>query len=342
MTESRSSDGSMHRHLPSAMDIPLLRADELSGRVAVVTGGWSRERDRSMLSATAVLASLERQQVSAEQIQLDDPGFVDQIRQYNVAFLAIAGRHAEDGRLQGFLDTLRISYNGSGVLASAAAMHKPTAKALVGAAGVRVAEHVCLNLTLSFEQILRTVCAKLGFPVIIKPESEGGSIDLHLVHSVADLRLAISEVSAHSQRLMVERYHQGRSLTVGVLETAHGELVALPALETRATDSIYSYAAKRQSRQCEYYCPADVPTFVMTQLADAAKQAHEALGCHGYSRSDFVITEDGTVLWLEVNTLPGLSAAGNLTLMAAAAGISHDQLIAHILRTAFTAPRYLD
>lgn len=354
MTELWSSGGSEHRSTPIVMDIPLLSAKELPGRVAVVTGGWSRERDRSLLSAAAVLASLERQQIPAVQLQLDDLEFVEHIQKHVVVFLAIAGNYAEDGRLQGFLDTLRIPYNGSGVFASAAAMHKPAAKGLVGLAGVRVAEHVCLGCSASFEQNLEAVCQQLGLPVILKPESEGGSIDLHLVSSVEDLGLALSKMSGNNQpemsgnnqsgmsgknqQIMAERYHHGRSLTVGVLETEHGELVALPALETRTDDGVYTYEAKRRPGRCDYMCPADVPGPVAAQLSDAAEQAHRALGCHGYSRSDFVVTEDGAVFWLEVNTLPGLSRTGNLARMAAAADISHEQLIAHILRTAFTVP----
>lgn len=143
-------------------------------------------------------------------------------------------------------------------------------------------------------------------------------------------------VTASVEDLLVERLHPGKAVTVGVLEDADGTLTALPPLEARTTTDFYNYEAKRDPALHTYICPADVPHQIGALLGWYAKNAHRALGCSTYSRSDFMVSEDGTVVWLEVNTLPGLSPTGNPATMANAAGLDYDQLIAHILRPALT------
>ncbi|WP_160050876.1 D-alanine--D-alanine ligase [Nocardiopsis sp. FR4] len=308
------------------MHISPLTPDEIPGPIAVITGGTSRERDRSLLSGAAVATSLTRQGIPHYLVDPAGPDLPGQLRGAAAAFLAIAGQGAEDGGLQGVLDSLGIPYTGSGVMASAVGMHKPTAKILVAAEGVPVADGELVSAgNTSFEW------EDLGWPVIVKPTSEGGSVGMAIAHTEAELA-AIVEASAED--LLVERLHPGQAVTVGVLESADGTLTALPPLEARTTTDFYSYEAKRNPDLHTYICPADLPHQVTTHLGWYARDAHRALGCVTYSRSDFMVSEDGTVVWLEINTLPGLSPTGNLAAMAQAAGIDYDQLIAHILRPA--------
>jgi D-alanine-D-alanine ligase len=250
----------------------------------------------------------------------------------SVAFLAIAGRGAEDGRLQGLLETLGVPYTGSGVLASAVGMNKLHSKALVAAAGVRVPRGVRIAPRATAEEQAAQIEKLLGLPVIVKPVSEGGSIGLQVATTVECLAAAIT--SAADGELMAEVFHPGRSVSVGVLEDPLGAVHVLPPLEAQTPNSVYSYAAKRGTAACDYHCPARVSTQTLEDLRSQAATAHGALCCYSYSRHDFIVTEAREVLWLEVNTLPGLSRGGNLARMALADGISYEQLVTRILRGA--------
>jgi D-alanine-D-alanine ligase len=304
--------------------------------IGVLTGGRSRERDRSLLSGHTAAAALTALGYQVRIIDTADPSFRRAVQQVDVAFLAIAGRWAEDGKLQGYLDTTGVPYTGSGVLASALAMHKPAAKIIVHAAGVPVLPHHRIDPTADAEVEARQILSRLGAPVIVKPESEGGSIDIAVAHDPAELAQLLTALRGPDQPLFAEPFVRGQAVTVGVLETA-GELVSLPVLATSASDGeFYDYAAKRDSTRHSYQCPADLPPETAAACAHAARHAHRALGCSGYSRSDLVIDHNGQVFWLETNTLPGLSHAGNLATMAGAAGITYDQLVARILTTTTT------
>ncbi|MEE2040154.1 D-alanine--D-alanine ligase [Nocardiopsis sp. CT-R113] len=306
------------------MNIAPLTPDEIPGPVAVITGGTSRERDRSLLSGAAVAASLTRHRIPHYLVDPAGPDLPGQLRGASCAFLAIAGTGAEDGLLQGVLDTLGVPYTGSGVLASAIGMHKPTAKTVVAAEGVPVADGELVSAgTTSF------AWDDLGWPVIVKPVSEGGSVGMAIARDETELAAI---VKASTDDLLVERLHPGLSVTVGVIEN-EGSLVALPPLEARTpTTGFYSYEAKRNPALHEYVCPARVPAATRDLLHTYAIITHEALGCSTYSRSDFMVDEDGAIVWLEVNTLPGLSPTGNMATMAQVAGIDYDQLVALILR----------
>ncbi|MFG2408774.1 D-alanine--D-alanine ligase [Streptomyces brevispora] len=301
--------------------------------VAVVTGGWSQERDRSLASATAVMGALQDLGFPYKLIDLEEDRetLAADLGGCDVAFLAIAGQGAEDGQLQGYLETLGIPYTGSGVLASSLGMHKITAKEVVGKA-VFTALDYKISSAESVEHEVTIVEEEFNYPVIVKPLSEGGSIGLALAGSRAELTAALA-AGVGTGELMVEQYVKGMSVSVGVLDGAEGP-VALSPLETEAPGGIYSYEAKRVAGQTEYHCPARLPELALRDLQRSAVKAHEVLGCSGYSRHDFVVTPARDLYWLEVNTLPGLTRVGNLARMAEADGISYTQLISHILATA--------
>jgi len=301
--------------------------------IGLITGGRSGERDRSLLTGETVGEVLDRHGIKHIRLDPADSGFADRIRDVDVAFLAIAGQWAEDGKLQGFLDTIGIPYTGSGVLASAAAMHKPTAKALVCAAGVTVLPHVLVREGDDVADAVRATCHALAMPVILKPSSEGGSIGVQVARDTGQLATALADDAVRGEWL-IEPFTTGSAVTCGVLQR-DGALITLPPLETVPTTAeFYDYAAKRDPQGHRYLCPAEIPDVVLADISRSALTAHQALGCSGYSRSDFLVTPDGDVFWLEANTLPGLSRHGNLATMAAAAGLSYDELIATILASA--------
>ncbi|GGT04462.1 D-alanine--D-alanine ligase [Planobispora rosea] len=319
------------------------------GRIGVLTGGRSRERARSLLSGTTALAALQRAGLSAVLIDTSGPDLLERLGEIDVAFLAIAGQYAEDGKLQGLLEHLSIPYTGSGVLASALAMHKTAAKTMVAAHGVSVLPSRVIDDQAPAEVVAKDLADAIELPVIIKPISEGGSIDMRLSRSEDDLAAAVAELRTGGQALFAERFWPGPSITAAVLEDGE-QLRVLPLLETRPKGSdFYDYITKNDPAAFTNHCPAVLPAATEALVREHAQAAHRALGCAGYSRSDFVVDAglagDGAgdgprVWWLETNTLPGLSHAGNMATMAAADGIGYDALIAFILSTALTPHGY--
>ncbi|WNZ14956.1 D-alanine--D-alanine ligase [Streptomyces sp. 11x1] len=316
------------------MLIPPLDPTEHRSTVVVITGGWSRERDRALLSGRTVCEALDEMGVKTRVIDLSGPweDMLDSLAEGEKAFLAIAGRGAEDGRLQGLLETLGVPYTGSGVLASAVGMNKVHAKTLVSAAGVRVPVGTRIEPRVLPDGETARIISALGLPAILKPVSEGGSIGIQVVTSMESLTSALTHIG--DEEMMAEAFHPGRAVSIGVLEDRAGAVHVLPPLEAVTPNGIYSYAAKRGTADCDYYCPARVSPTTLDDLRCQAVAAHRALHCHSYSRHDFVVGDDGLAWWLEVNTLPGLSRNGNLARMAQAEGISYEQLLTHILRGA--------
>ncbi|MEQ4725018.1 D-alanine--D-alanine ligase [Nonomuraea sp. B19D2] len=315
------------------------------GRIGVLTGGRSRERARSLLSGNTACDRLLRQGLSAVLIDTAEPGLLQALAEVDVAFLAIAGQYAEDGKLQGLLEHLGIPYTGSGVLASAVAMHKTAAKTMVAAHGVNVLPGRVIDGETPAEVVAKDLAKALPLPVIIKPVSEGGSIDMRLARGEHDLAAAVEELRQGGQALFAERFWPGHSITAAVLDDGE-QLRVLPLLETRPKGGdFYDYATKNDPAAFTNHCPTILPPATEALVREHAQAAHRALGCSGYSRSDFVVGADlagdgPQVWWLETNTLPGLSATGNMATMAAAGGIGYDALIAFILSTALTPHGY--
>ncbi|WP_147408995.1 D-alanine--D-alanine ligase [Kitasatospora xanthocidica] len=305
--------------------------------VGVLTGGPSRERDRSLATGADVAQALTTLGYRIRVIDTIDPAFADQVRAVDVAFLALAGRHTEDGRLQGFLETSGIPYTGSGVRASALAMHKPTAKIVAGAAGVPVLAGVLVPDTQAAAAAAEDVLARLAAPVIVKARAEGSSIGIAVARDRSELTQALTGLRAAGHRLFVEPFVEGRTVTVGILES-DGDPVPLPAAEVLTAGEFYDHAAKNSPDLHSFRCPADLPDGTVRGIREAARRAHTALGCSSHSRSDFVIAPDGGFHWLELNTLPALRRTATLPLTAAAVGIGYEELVERVLRGAF-APR---
>jgi D-alanine-D-alanine ligase len=304
-------------------------------RIGVLMGGVSREREVSLRSGSRVLESLLRQGFQAIGIDVDHH-IPERLRSSNVnfAFIALHGRHGEDGTIQGLLEILGIPYTGSGVLASALGMNKVTTKRLLATAGVPTAPFALLDVDKGVEEEVQRVERELGLPLVVKPVSEGSSIGVHIADSLAALQSAVRSDLYYFGKILIEKFVPGREVSVGVLGT-NGTSRALPVLELRPKNRFYDYEAKYTKGLTEFVLPAELPDAVTHRVQEAAVTAHRALGCRGFSRVDAIVAEDGTPFVLEVNTIPGLTELSDLPAQAAAAGMSFDDLIFEILKTAY-------
>lgn len=307
--------------------------------VAVITGGRSSERERSLLSGRTVLESLTRQGYRAVFLDAADDEFAEHVLEADVCFLAIAGQYAEDGKLQGLLETVGKPYTGSGVMASALGMHKTMAKNIVGGAEVPVLPDMPVPADAPLETVVKRISTVLEFPVILKPLAEGGSIGMTICRDEDELSTALAAID-RSSGWFVERFVTGTAVTAAVLDV-HGARRRLPLLETIPTRAqFYDYATKRDKDAYRYRCPADLSAEMADRIHEYAETVHRVLGCGSHSRSDFIVTESGEVYWLEVNTLPGLSATGNFATMAAAGGLEYDELVRILLANAAPVGTY--
>ncbi|MFD8978659.1 D-alanine--D-alanine ligase [Streptomyces sp. NPDC059564] len=312
------------------------------GRIGVLYGGDSPERPGSIASAEAVFKALSGAGMRAEMIDLGDLGELGATlrARIDVALLACHGLGGEDGKVQGHLEQLGIPYTGSGVLASALGMHKPTFKTLLAALNIDTPKSITVLAEHSVESTLTTVELNLGYPVFVKPAAGGGSLGAGIAHNVEELAgLLRARRDQPYAEYMVEEYLDGIPCTVGILD--QGGPVVLPLLTFETDRMFFDYEAKHDRGLRRETCPAALPEDVEQRVTEIALRVHRLIGAHGVSRVDFLICTDGRSPVLEVNTVPGLSEQGNLATMAAAAGVSYIELIKRILDTAFTKVSYV-
>ena len=297
--------------------------------VTVLMGGWSGEREVSLVSGRTVAAALNEAGYDARTLDVGrdlaalaaalDP-------RPDVVFNALHGRFGEDGRLQGILDLLEIPYTHSGVLASALAMDKPMAKRLFRCAGIRCAEHVVVSRSEAADG------DALPRPYVVKPLNEGSSLGVVIVAEETDPRWT-DECWPPGDPVMVERYVPGREITVAVM----GER-ALGVTEIRALDGFYDYRAKYTEGVAEHLVPAPLPPDAYAAAMQFSVDAHKALGCRGVSRADLRY-DDGVggaegVYLLEVNTQPGMTPMSLVPELAAHAGIDFASLVSWMVEHA--------
>jgi D-alanine-D-alanine ligase len=294
------------------------------GHVAVLMGGWSAEREVSLVSGAAVSAALKRigYQVTTIDVQRDVGSLMTRLfPKPDAVFNALHGRFGEDGCIQGLLNILEVPYTHSGVLASALAMDKPMAKTVFAAAGIKVAEH----RVVSRDELAKS--SVMEPPFVIKPTNEGSSVGVHIVHE-GDNFVPTDIDWPFSGDVMVERFIAGRELTVAVM----GER-PLAVTEISTGRDFYDYDAKYAAGGSAHKIPADVPPRIDAEAKRIAKLAHDALGCRGVSRAD--IRFDGTdVYLLEINTQPGMTPTSLVPEQAAYVDISFDQLCGWMVENA--------
>jgi len=296
----------------------------MSGHVAVLMGGWSAEREVSLVSGAAVAKALGNAgyRVTSIDVQRDVGALLTRLYpKPDAVFNALHGRYGEDDCMQGLLNILNIPYTHSGVLASALAMDKPTAKAQLAAAGIKVPEHQLVTR----EEILAGDIMEP--PYVIKPFNEGSSVGVVLVREGENFTPA-DDVVAAGERVMVERFIPGRELTVAVMGDRP---LAVTEIDTSRT--FYDYEAKYAPGGSQHTIPADVPQDVAEEAKRISVLAHQVLGCRGVSRAD--IRYDGTDLFmLEVNTQPGMTPTSLVPEQAAYVDISFEDLVVWMVEAA--------
>jgi D-alanine-D-alanine ligase len=297
------------------------------GRVAVLFGGTSTERDISLLTGRAVLAGLLRRGVQAEGFDpLDTPLAKLLERRIERVFIALHGPGGEDGTLQGALEFLGLPYTGSGVTGSAIGMDKLRTKRLAAAVGIPTAASAVLRTAADCDAALE----KLGLPLIVKPATQGSSVGMSKVERAEDLRGAFERAAAVDDVVFAEPWISGAEYTVAVLHRR-----ALPAIRIETARSFYDYEAKYLRDDTRYHCPAGLSAAAEAHMASLALAAFDATGAEGWGRADFMADQTGRPLLLEINTVPGMTDHSLVPMAARAAGIDFDELCWQILETSF-------
>ncbi|WP_432198332.1 D-alanine--D-alanine ligase family protein [Streptomyces sp. bgisy027] len=309
-------------------------------RIGVLCGGDSPERPGSLASGEHAAKALVEAGLTAELIDPAQVPLSALSGRSDVALLALHGLGGEDGKIQGALDTFGIPYTGSGVMASAIGMHKPTFKAMLARERVDTPSWTVINSSLSTSATLSVVRHSLGYPVFVKPSSGGGSLAAGIARDETELRRMIEAARADYAEYMVEEYVRGIPCTVGLIEI-EGRVTTLPVHDVETDREFYDYEAKHDPAQRTEHCPSILPAPVTEIMQYTARRIFHMIGAHGVLRVDFLAGAGGRVTCLEVNTLPGLSERGNLATMARAASIPYPALVQHIVRTAYTKPPYL-
>ena len=296
------------------------------GKVAVMMGGKSAEREVSLKSGAAVLAALRSSGVDAHNFDPRDKALEAlHAEGYQRVFIALHGRGGEDGTLQGALDLLAIPYTGSGVLASALAMDKWRSKLVWQATGLPVPDYVVLDAGSDFA----AAEVRLGLPLFVKPASEGSSIGISKVKRAGELRAAWELAARYDSCVIAEKYLAGGEFTVGIL---NGQ--ALPVIRIVPTTEFYDYDAKYLRDDTEYRIPSGLGEAREREMRDMALRAFAVLGGCGWGRMDLMLDAEGRIYCLEANTSPGMTDHSLVPMAARAAGIAFPQLVLKLLEEA--------
>jgi D-alanine-D-alanine ligase len=298
------------------------------GKVAVLLGGKSAEREVSLNSGGRVLAALQRQGVDAHAFDPRERK-LDELAAFDCAFIALHGRYGEDGTIQGALELMGIPYTGSGVMASALGMDKYRTKLLWRAVGLPIPEFVMLDANSDFCAVEK----ELGLPIFVKPDCEGSSIGITKVKAAGQLHAAYLEAARHDSLVLAERAIVGGEYTVAILGAGDG-MQALPIVKIEPATEFYDYEAKYLRDDTAYRCPCGLSESRELQLRAQALEAFRVLGCRGWGRVDFLMDEHGEAYFLEVNTSPGMTDHSLVPMAARVAGISYDELVVRVLALA--------
>lgn len=296
------------------------------GRVAVLLGGASAEREISLLSGGAVCDALRRRGVDAEPVDPAEGSLSRRLESYDRVWIALHGRGGEDGSLQGLLEQLDVPYTGSGVLGCALSMDKLRSKRLLVGAGLATPAYRVLRGPQDFDSAVEA----LGLPMMIKPAAEGSSIGLTRVSEASELPAAWETAAVCRCEVFAERWVGGAEYTAAVLQ---GEV--LPLVRIDVDDGFYDYQAKYFSDDTRYVCPCGLDDRAIREYSDLCARAFSAVGGIGWGRVDFMLDEQGEALLLEVNMVPGMTSHSLVPMAAAEAGIEFDELCWRILETSF-------
>ena len=294
------------------------------GKVAVLFGGSSAEREVSLNSGSRVLAALLGQGIDAHAFDpAEQP--LDALKGYDRAFIALHGRQGEDGTIQGALEVMHIPYTGSGVLASALAMDKFRTKLMWQAAGLPIPEYALLTADSDFAEIEE----QLGLPLFVKPAREGSSIGVSKVKARGELKAAYEEAARHDPLVIAEKGVMGGEYTVGIIGDE-----AMPIIKIEPATEWYDYEAKYNRDDTKYLCPCGLPEAKEMEIRKGALEAFRVLGGRGWGRVDFLMDEDGKHYFLEVNTAPGMTDHSLVPMAARVNGMDYPTLVRRVLELA--------
>ncbi|MYN28251.1 D-alanine--D-alanine ligase [Duganella levis] len=301
------------------------------GKVGVLFGGRSAEREVSNMSGAGVLAALLSKGIDAHAFDPGQRSLAElAAEKFDRVFIALHGRYGEDGSLQGALELLGIPYTGSGVMASSVGMDKITTKIVWLNAGLPTPRYTVLNA----QSDLAATAADLGLPLIVKPPHEGSTIGITKVSEAGAFQAAYDIAAALDDSVLAEEFVTGREFTVAILGGS-ATARALPIVEIVAPEGNYDYQNKYFTDDTKYHCPAVLPDALTAEMQRIAVDAYRTLGCEGWGRVDVLLRErDQKPFLLEVNTSPGMTSHSLVPMAARAEGISYEDLCVEILRTA--------
>lgn len=329
--------------------------------IALFVGGTSPEREVSKSSGKAIYTAIKSLGYNCK---LFDPGYgtnqpkadneffaekdftqinnrnmlqivnSDLLEDFDIIFNALHGKWGEDGVLQSLLELRGIPYTGSGVFSSMVAMDKTLSKTLFKLNGVGTADWLTVDSSFHSADLNEQINLKFGFPCVVKPNDQGSTVGLTIVKNENDIKNAVELALSYSDQALIEEYIQGREMTVAILEEK-----ALSVLEIVPKSGFYDYQSKYTSGMSEYFVPADIPDNIFDNLQNQAVLAFNSLRCRVYGRVDFRLNEANIPYCLEVNTLPGMTETSLVPKMAAAVGISFEELIDRIIKVSLNGKK---
>ena len=302
------------------------------GKVAVLLGGDSTEREISLLSGNAVLAGLQRRGVNAHAFDPQNTPVQRLVSEgFDRAWIALHGPGGEDGTMQGALEWLGIPYTGSGVLASALTMDKLKTKRVVVGAGYDAPDYVVLSSPADLERAL----GRIGLPMMVKPASQGSSVGITKVKTAAELPAAYAEASAIDPIVFAETFITGDEFTVGVLQDG-----GLQSIRIQPATEFYDYQAKYFRNDTQYHCPSGLDAKAEAELQAAALAAFRVTDCLGWGRVDFMRDRSsGKFYFVEINTTPGMTDHSLVPMAARQSGVDFEELVWRVLETSFLRER---
>ncbi len=306
------------------MDTNILNAKQL-GRIGVLMGGISSEREISLKSGKAVLAAFQTAGCDVVAVELNTTKQEEILKQLqeaqiDIVFVVLHGKFGEDGQVQMILEKAGIAYTGSGPLASQLAMDKIATQVLLQKQGIRVPDFFVLERK-EEHKALKLLENLGGCPVVVKPSSEGSSLGVTIVHYIEEFLPAVKAAFEFGPKILVDRYIAGKEITVGVLNTK-----ALPPVEIRPKNNFFDFTSKYQKGMSNYIVPAEISLAEVQNIQALAQQIFKLVGCRDMARADFMLDKNGDAYFLEINTIPGFTSTSLLPMAAKNQGLSFEDL----------------
>ena len=306
-------------------------------RIAVLSGGWSKERGVSINSGKAVVGALDKEKYEIVSFDPKDDLNVlwQQRNELDLVFNVLHGKYGEDGRIQGLLEVFGIPFVGSGVLSSAMAMNKRVTKEVYRSVGLRVPKDIILKKEAAVS--IGKIKDSLGTPIVIKPVSEGSSIGISIMENDHDVLAGIEKAFQFDQEILLEEYVSGREITCAVLGRHHLETLPLVEIIPKESHQFFDFDAKYTAGETNEICPAQIDSELQNEASEMARNAHLALQCRDWSRTDMIINKD-MIYMLETNTIPGMTETSLVPLAAKGNGWNLGQLLDKMIGTCLAEP----